>query len=152
MLTLIDGYNAIDETGRFDVVMFGTNIYGEMNGGFQKEIVEKYPYVRDENIRQPYGDLRRLGTRLTIHRGDDPIFTILYMCAQGKGGRVNGFRKDSYIHALQTANNEFKGKRVLSPIIGGSMWDGKQDKGEMISLLDTYVPDLNLFIFESYKK
>jgi hypothetical protein len=151
MLTIINGYNTIDETGRFDVVMFGTNIYGEMNGGFQKEIANKYPYVREENIKQPYGDLRRLGTRLTIHKGDDPIFTILYMCAKAKGSRINGFYKDSYIHALQTANNEFRGMRVVCPIIGSSNWDGKQDKMEMLPLLEEYTPDLNVFIFETIK-
>lgn len=151
MLTILNGFKIIDEVHKFDVVMFGTNIYGETVGGFQKEIVEKYPYVRDENIKQPYGDMRRLGTRLTIHKGSDPIITLLYICAKAKGNRMNGFYRDSLIHALQTANNEFKGMRVTCPIIGTSNWDGKQDKTDMMQLIDDNTPDLNLFIFENTK-
>ena len=148
MLTVVEGYNTINETDRFDIVMFGTNIYGEFIGGFQKEIGEKYPYVRDENIKQPYGDLRRLGTRLTIHKGEDPTFTLLYICAKNETSRVNGFYMDAFLHSLQTANNEFRGMRVICPVIGSSKWDGKQDKQTMVSLIEQYTPDLNLFIFE----
>lgn len=151
MLTIINGFKTIDEVDRFDVVMFGTNIYGETNGGFQKEIVEKYPYVRETNIKQAYGDMRRLGTRLTIHKDRDPIVTILYICAKAKGSSINGFYRDSLIHALQTANNEFKGMRVTCPIIGSSNWDGKQDKTDMIKLIEDNTPDLNLFIFQNTK-
>lgn len=151
MLTIINGFKTIDEVVRFDVVMFGTNIYGETNGGFQKEIVEKYPYVRETNIKQPYGDMRRLGTRITIHKDCDPIITILYICAKVNGSSINGFYRDSFIHALQTANNEFKGMRVTCPIIGASNWDGKQDKTDMMKVIEDNTPDLNLFIFQNKK-
>lgn len=148
MVTLIHDIQPITETDRFDAVMLATTIYGELENGFQKEIAEKYPYVNEANIKQPYGDLRRLGTRLTIHKGSDPTITLLYTCC-AKGQFKYALDMDAYIHSLKTANNEFKGMRVLSPIIGATKWDGRLSVKEALDILEENTSDMNLFIFDS---
>lgn len=150
MVTIINNITPINETDNYDVVMLGTTIYGEMTQGFQKEIADKYPNVNEVNMHQPYGDLRRLGTRLTIREKDKPIITLLYICCK-EGRKKYALQMQHLIHALQTANNEFRGKRVLSPIIGASPWDGGRDADEMINIMERYTPDLNLFLFNNQK-
>ena len=150
MVTILKDINPIDETDNYDVIMLGTTIYGEMTQGFQKEMADKYPNVNEANMHQPYGDLRRLGTRLTVREKDKPIITLLYICCK-EGRKKYTLQMQHLIHALQTANNEFKGKRVLSPIIGTSPWDGGSNREEMIKLMEHYTPDLNLFLFDNQK-
>lgn len=148
MVTLLESNKPIDETDNFDVVMVGTSIYGEMVWGFQNLLAKKYPYVNEANMVQPYGDLRRLGTRLTFRKPGDPVISLLYICGKGPMNKKYMLYEDKLIHALSTANKEFSGLRVLSPILGSSPWDGGMEREDMLRVLDEHTPNLNLFVFD----
>ena len=151
MVTLINDRDPIDEVENFDVVMLGTTIYGEMQYGFQKRIALKYPYVEQENRVQPYGDLRRLGTRLTFNVKGDPIITLLYICAK-VGKKKYSLHKDKFIHALQTANKEFKGMNVLTTAIGTMKWEGGLTFEESRLIIEENTPELNIYLFTKEQK
>lgn len=147
MLTVIQDKDPIFITGDYEVVLLGTSIYGLLQEGFQRKMKFKYPYIDEANIKQPYGDMRRLGTRLTIQRDNDPCISLLYISARS-GKHKYVLDKDALAHALQTANKEFAGKKVLTTVMGVNTWDGRGNREEVIEIIKNNTQDLNLFLYD----
>jgi len=150
-MKVIKGIDAISETDKYDVVLVGTSIYGMLTNGFQREIRMKYPYVHDENIKQPYADLRRLGTRLTLRKEGNPTISLLYVCKYPMS-TMEYLDRDALKHALLTADAEFAGKRVMTTVIGTSKYDGNCDKEEMLRIIDENVEKMDLYVYDYEQK
>lgn len=148
---VISDIDAILETDKYDVVLVGTSIYGMLTNGFQRDIRKKYPYVHGENIKQPYADQRRLGTRLTIAKEGNPTISLLYVCKYPMSN-MEYLDKDALRHALATADAEFRGKKVMTTVIGASKFDGNCDKKEMLKIITETVKKMDLYVYDYEQK
>ena len=146
-MNLIKGKDAIYETDNYDVILIGTSIYDILTHGFQGKVAIKYPHVMEANHKQPYGDSRRLGTRLTLEKKGCPTISILYICNYPKKG-LKSLDYDALKRCLETSAVEFKGKRIITTIMGANDFDGEGDRAKVLRLMRTYFKDLDVDVYD----
>ena len=149
MITISKDKDPIWDVENYDVVLLGTSIYCMLSGGFQSKIRFKYPIVEEKNDKTKYGDRRKLGTRLTIN-DINPTVSLMYIATYPNNKRCF-LDYEALENCLKTANVEFKGKKVLSTIIGSSNFDGNGDINKCLDIIEKLTPDLNLYIYD-YKQ
>ena len=145
-VTIIKNKEAIYDTDEYDVILVGVSTHNMLMGNFQGKIGIKYPIVQTTYENTPYGDLRKLGKRITF---DDlkPIVSLMFICTYPT-------RKDNYIDyealekCLRTANAEFKGKKVLTTLVGSTRFDGKGNRRKCLKLLKDCCGDLDLYVYD----
>ena len=146
MVTVIKNKEPIYDTDNFDVVLMGVSTHNMFMGNFQGKMAVKYPIIEKANNSTPYGDLRKLGKRVTIDE-DRPIISLMYICTYPS-------RKDNFIdyealkNCLRTANAEFKGKKVLTTVLGSTKFDGKGDKEKCMQIIEENTKDLDLYVYD----
>lgn len=146
MNTIIKDKEPIYDTDKFDVVLLGVSTHNMFMGNFQSKMAVKYPIIEKVNNSTPYGDIRKLGKRITV---DDtkPIISLMYICKYPS-------RKDNFIdyealeNCLKTANSEFKGKKVLTTVLGSTKFDGKGDKEKCLKIIEENTKDLDLYVYD----
>lgn len=145
-ITFIKDKEPIYDTEQYDVVLIGTSTHNDLRGNFQAKMGNKYPIIEKVNNKTPYGDLRKLGKRVTID-DNNPIISLMYMCTypSRKGEYIN---YDALEKCLLTANAEFKGKKVMSTIIGSSQFDGKGEREKCLKLIEDCTKDLDLYLYD----
>lgn len=146
MITIVKNKEPIYDTDNFDVVLMGVSTHNMFMGNFQGKMGVKYPIVEKVNNSTPYGDLRKLGKRVTIDN-NKPIISLMYICTYPS-------RKDNFIDyealekCLKTANSEFKGKKVLTTVLGSTQFDGKGDKEKCMKIIEECTKDLDLYVYD----
>lgn len=146
MITIVKNKEPIYDTDNFDVVLMGVSTHNMFMGNFQGKMGVKYPIVEKVNNSTPYGDLRKLGKRVTID-DNKPIISLMYICTYPS-------RKDNFIDyealekCLKTANSEFKGKKVLTTVLGSTQFDGKGDKEKCMKIIEECTKDLDLYVYD----
>lgn len=147
MKIITDCKDAIFEVGKYDVILVATTVYSMLHGGLGMKIRYMYPEVEDINNKQPYGDLRRLGTRITIPVNDGKEVSLLYCCNYPTS-------KQSYLdlealeHCLMTANAEFKGKKVMCDVLGATKFNGNDNKEKCLELIGKCLTDVDLTVYD----
>lgn len=149
MIKIIKDKDPIWDTDNFDVLLVGTSIYNRMDGGFQSKIKFKYPLTNMENNKTKYADVSKLGTRLTV--GESPTVSLMYICRYPTTKKAS-VDYDALCQCLKTANAEFKGKMVLTTILGSSEFDGNGDKDKCLKLIDENTQDLELVVYDYEQK
>lgn len=149
MLKIIKDKDPIWETDNFDVILIGTSIYNQLNGGFQSKIKYKYPIVDEKNRETKYADFSKLGTRITIN--DTPIISLMYICGYPRPN-IDTVDYDSLTKCLLTANAEFRGKKVMATIIGSSQFDGNGDKDKCLKIIEDSTKDLDITLYDYEQK
>lgn len=153
MIKTIDEIDLIKEVSNYDVILVGTNIYGQLSNGFQRKVRKLYPHVHEANIKTKYGDPAKLGTIVQVE--GTPTFVLCYIC-KGYGFRPDLEKEyleyDALEKCLKKANRAFKGKRVASTYLGSSRFDGKGDLNKIIKLFEKCCPDLDLTIYTYFQK
>jgi hypothetical protein len=144
-MNIIKDKDAIAYTDNYDVVLVGTSIYNMLGNGFQSKIRYKYPYVDEINDTTPYGDTRKLGKRLTID--GEPIISLLYICGYNRKSLVT-LDYDALENALLTAKAEFKGKRVMTTVLGASQFDGNGDRERVLDIMVRSTKGLDLDVYD----
>ena len=145
MLNFIKNKDAIWETDKYDVILVGTSIYNMLSNGFQSKLRLKYPYIEEINNSTNYGDLRKLGKRMTIQ--GKPIISLMYI-AKYPNSRREFIDYDALEHALSTANAEFRGKKVLTTMLGCSKFDGNGDKDKVLEIINRTANNLELDVYD----
>lgn len=145
-VTIIKDTEPIYETEKYDVVLVGTSTHNDLRGNFQAKIGNKYPIVEKVNNKTPYGDLRKLGKRVTID-DNTPIISLMYICTY-PSRKKDFIDYDALEKCLRTANAEFKGKKVMSTIIGSSNFDGKGDRKKCLKIIKECTKDLDLYLYD----
>lgn len=146
MVTIIKDKEAIYDTEQYDVVLMGLSTHNIFMGNFQGKMAVKYPIVEKVNDSTPYGDIRKLGKCITIH-DNAPIISLMYICTYPS-------RKDNFIDyeglrkCLETANNDFKGKKVMTTLLGSTKFDGKGDREKCLKIIEETTKDLDLYIYD----
>lgn len=148
-MNIIKDKDLIWEVEKYDVILVGTSIYCMLTNGFQSKIRYKYPHVDKENDKTPYGDKRKLGTRLTVYPIEDeqPIISLLYIAKYPHAKRVF-VEYEALEHALATANAEFKGKKVATTILGISPFDGNGERERILKIMEENTKDLDLDVYD----
>lgn len=149
MLTIVKDKDPIWETDDFEVILVGTSIYNRLGGGFQSKIKFKYPLVNEENNKTRYADNSKFGTRITVK--GKPIVSLMYICGYPSCNKTT-IDYDALRRCLLTANAEFRGKRVLTTILGSSFFDGNGDKDKCLSIIEETTKDLDLTVFDYEQK
>ena len=149
MLKIIKDKDPIWETHKFDVILIGTSIYNQLNGGFQSKMKYKYPIVDEKNRETKYADFSKLGTRITIN--DTPIISLMYICGYPRPN-IDTVDYDSLTKCLLTANAEFRGKRVMATILGSSQFDGNGDKDKCLKIIEGSTKDLDITLYDYEQK
>ena len=149
MLKIIKDKDPIWETDNFDVILIGTSIYNQLNGGFQSKIKYKYPIVDEKNRETKYADFSKLGTRITIN--DTPTISLMYICGYPRPN-IDTVDYDSLTKCLLTANAEFRGKKVLTTILGSSQFDGNGDKDKCLKIIKDSTKDLDITLYDYEQK
>ena len=149
MLKIIKDKDPIWETDNFDVILIGTSIYNQLNGGFQSKIKYKYPIVDEKNRETKYADFSKLGTRITIN--DTPIISLMYICGYPRPN-IDTVDYDSLTKCLLTANAEFRGKKIMATIIGSSQFDGNGDKDKCLKINKDSTKDLDITLYDYEQK
>ena len=149
MLKIIKDKDPIWDTDKFDVILIGTSIYNQLNGGFQSKMKYKYPMVDEKNRETKYADFSKLGTRITIN--DTPIISLMYICGYPRPN-IDTVDYDSLTKCLLTANAEFRGKKVMATILGSSQFDGKGDKDKCLKIIEDTTKDLDITLYDYEQK
>ena len=149
MLKIIKDKDPIWETDKFDVILIGTSIYNQLNGGFQSKMKYKYPMVDEKNRETKYADFSKLGTRITIN--DTPIISLMYICGYPRPN-IDTVDYDSLTKCLLTANAEFRGKKVMATILGSSQFDGNGDKDKCLKIIKDSTKDLDITLYDYEQK
>ena len=145
-LKIISDREAIYDTEKYDVILMGVSTHNIFMGNFQGKMIVKYPIIEKVGNRTPYGDLRKLGKRVTIN-DNVPIISLMYICKYPS-------RKGEYLDyealekCLKTANAEFKGKKVMTTFLGVTKFDGNGDKEKCLKIIEECTPDLDLTVYD----
>ena len=146
MVKIIKEKEAIYDVEDYDVVLMGISTHNTLMGNFQGKMNVKYPIIEKVINKTPYGDLRKLGKRITIDE-TKPIICLMYICTYPS-------RKDNFIDydalekCLKAANVEFSGKKVLSTLLGSTKFDGRGDRDKCLSIIEECTKNLDLYVYD----
>ena len=145
MINIIKGKEPIYETDNYDVILIGTSTHNMLSGSYQYKLKNKYPLIEKVNNKTIYGDLRKLGTRVTINTLK-PVVSLMYICTYPNKSPF--VKYDALEKCLKTANEEFKGKKVMSVIVGSTRFDCKGERDKCLEIIERCTPDLNLDLYD----
>lgn len=154
MITVIKDEDLYNHLHEYDVILVGTNIYMQMAHGLQLNVMLNYPYVYDKNLETKYGDESKLGTLLECSKDGEPTFCLCFIV---KGNFRPDLGKDYLLYdslesCLRLVNIKYKGKRIASPLLGASRFDGNGDKDEIYRLFNQHITDVDLTIYDYEQK
>lgn len=147
-MNIIKDKDPIDLTDNYDVVLVGTSIYCMLPNGFQSKIRYKYPEVEDANNSSPYGDRRKLGKRLTVD--GNPTISLLFITGY-PNSKKDYLDYDALKASLLTATAEFKGKKVMTTVLGSSKFDGNGDKEKILAIMEECTAGLDLDVYDYFQ-
>ena len=155
MINIIKDVDLYDHLNDYDIILIGTNHYCTMSQGIQLKVMLNYPYVQNKNMETRYGDPAKLGTILECANDGEPTFCLCFM--------VNGynFRPDknkefiSYEaleKCLKLVNIRYRGKKIASPLLGVSRFEGNGDRDKIMEIFNNCIKDVDLTIYDFYDK
>lgn len=147
-MEIIKDRDPIFETEKYDVILLGTSIYNMLTNGFQSKLKNKYPYIDDENRKTRYADQEKLGTHLTIE--GTPVISLLYICEYPRSNKTT-ISYDALRKCLYDANIEFKGKKVMTTVLGSSIFDGRGEREKVMEIMKSCLTDLDVTVYD-YKQ
>ena len=148
MVNIINRENLIYEVKNYDVVLFSMGINNSMNKGFSYEIGLNFPEVKNNENRSNYGDLRKYGT-INSTEVDGTIFVSCYVHNGGYNKNSKCFINYEYLDScLKEVVKRFKGKKIVSPIIGVNFSDGNGDKKKIISIFEKRFDKCDITLYD----
>lgn len=150
MIDIVENEPLIRHVDEYDGIIIGTNCYQVMRNGFQFEAAEKYPYIMECNYRTRYGDNSKLGNIVECKEEGEPLFILAFITFgyNFKGDDGDFFDYEALVKCLKLINILYKGKSLASTMFGCSVFDGNSDKERILSMLNEYVTDFNLTIYD----
>ena len=148
MVEVVKGQDAIWHVEDYDVVLVGTSIYNMLSNGFQSKMRVKYPIIEEADATTGYGDMRKLGKRITIDN-TKPVISILYIAKHPRSASPLDY--EALEAALRSADEEFAGKRVMTTMLGCSPFDGRGDRKKVLQIMKRAVSKMDLTVYD-YKQ
>lgn len=153
MIDIVINEPLINHVTEYDGIIIGTNCYQVMRNGFQFEASEKYPYIQEYNYKTKYGDENKLGNIVECKNDNNPLFILIFISFgyNFKGNDVDFFDYDALVKSLKLINILYSGKSLATTMIGCSKYDGNADKNKILDMLNKYVTNFNLTLYD-YKQ
>lgn len=149
-IKVIENEDAIWHTDEYDVILVGTSTYNMLTNGFQFKLKCKFPEIEKANQTTNYGDKRKLGKRMTVNN-TTPIISLMYICNYPSLRNGPSIDYEALKSAIMTANAEFKGKKVMTTMIGCSDFDGNGDKDKVLQLLEMFGKDMDITVYDYHQ-
>lgn len=155
MLNIIKDVDIMNDIGKYDIILIGTNVYCTLGQGVQRDIALNYPYAREKNLKMRYGDPKRVGTILECKEDGEPTITLLYII---KGYPYRKSLDEDYLNysALETClkkvNKLYKGKTVATTMLGCSRFDGNGNKDRVLEIMERTLGDVNVYVYDFFQK
>jgi hypothetical protein len=151
MITIIKDIPLINDVFQYDVILVGTSINNALGNGFQRQVKINFPIVDEINKSTNYGDIRKLGTVKVV--ATTPIFCLCYINKSKRRPDINPDYLDyvSLEQCLKLINDNFKGKRIASTIIGLSDYEGNGNREKIINIIEKNSNNIDLYLYD-YKQ
>lgn len=155
MLTVIKDIDLMQDIGKYDVILIGTNTYCTLSQGIQRDIALNYPYVREDNLNTKYGDITKVGNILECKRDNEPTITLLYI---NRGYPYRKKASDEYLDydalekCLKKVNNKYKDKKVATTLLGCSRFDGNGNKEKVLEIMDNTLTNVDVTVYDFFQK
>lgn len=140
----------IPHVHEYDVILYGMGINNSFSTGFANDIAINFPKVRkDENRESPYGDKRKYGDVYETEC-DGIRFCACYM---HNGGYRKGKDGEEYVDydalrsCIDKMSQKYRGKKIASPLIGSSAYDGNGDADRIMSLYEDAFKDCDIDLY-----
>lgn len=151
MITIKNNIDIIDETDNYDILLVGTNVYGRLSNGWQLDAKLKYPLIHKINIETKYGDTSKLGNVIEVPQENKQKICLLYI-TKGYGFRPDiqkdYLEYDALENCLRYINIMYKGKKIASPILGNSKFDGNGDKERILEIFNRILTDVDITLYD----
>ena len=132
----------IEDIYKYDVIIYGMGINNAMNNGILYDIALNFPEVKDSEDCTGYGDMRKYGNIHEIKISGGLIFCACYCYDVGLKNKNNSFIVYDFLKScLKQVCKKYKRKKIASPIIGCSPYDGNGDKEKIISIYNEMFSD-----------
>ena len=151
MITIIKDKQLINDVFQYDVILVGTSINNALGNGFQRQIRINFPIVDEINKSTNYGDIRKLGTVKVV--ATTPIFCLCYINKSKRRPDINPDYLEyvSLEQCLKLINDNFKGKRIASTIIGLSDYEGNGNREKIMNIIEKNSNNIDLYLYD-YKQ
>lgn len=155
MITWIKDTDLFNCLSDYDIILVGTNLYWTMSQGLQLQVMLNYPYVFNKNQSTKYGDVEKLGTILECSSPNQPTFCLCFIC---EGYNFRPDLKTEYISyealekCLKLVNIKYKGKKIASPLLGYSQFEGNGKRDVITDIYNRCLSDVDITIFDYEQK
>lgn len=151
MITIIKDIPLINDVFQYDVILVGTSINNALGNGFQRQVKINFSIVDEINKSTNYGDIRKLGTVKVV--ATTPIFCLCYINKSKRRPDINPDYLDyvSLEQCLKLINDNFKGKRIASTIIGLSDYEGNGNREKIMNIIEKNSNNIDLYLYD-YKQ
>lgn len=146
MIRVIKDTDAFWEVDKYEVVLIGCSTYCNIESGFGGKLKNRFPIIQETDDKTPYADTRKLGTHVTIDT-TTPIFSLLYISKYPTNNKVT-VDYDALEKCLKIANAEFKGKKVITTLLGTSRFDGQGDKEKCLEIIKRCCTDMDVDVYD----
>lgn len=148
MITIIKDKQLINDVFQYDVILVGTSINNALGNGFQRQIRINFPIVDEINKSTNYGDIRKLGTVKVV--ATTPIFCLCYINKSKRRPDINPDYLEyvSLEQCLKLINDNFKGKRIASTIIGLSDYEGNGNREKIMNIIEKNSNNIDLYLYD----
>ena len=148
MITIIKDMPLINDVFNYDVILVGTSILNSLGNGFQHQVKINFPVVDKINKTTNYGDNRKLGTVKVID--STPIFCLCYINKSKRRPDLipDYLNYEALENCLKLINENFKGKKIASTIMGLSDYEGNGDRNRIMKIFTEYTPDIDIYLYD----
>ena len=138
----------INHVYEYDVVLVGMGINNSFSRGFANDVAVNFPKVKEnENRESPYGDRGKYGTVYET-KCEGITFCLCYM---HNGGYTKDKEFVSYgnlMKCLEHVAEKYRGKKIASPVIGASKFDGNGNADKIYGIYNDVFTDCDIDIYD----
>lgn len=153
MVRIVDNVSPLDYISNYDIILCGTNCYQTMRNGFQGDISNKFPFIKEENYKTKYADPDKLGTILEC-KNENVTIILMFITF---GYNFHNTEKE-YIdygalqRCLNLINLLYPNTKICSNFIGLSKFDGNGDKEKLLRIMELECKNVTLDLFNYPQK
>ena len=107
----------------FDVIIHGCNCFNTMGAGIALQIKRNFKAAYEADQQTKKGDKKKLGT-YTSAEVDGIIIVNAYTQFRYSAGKVDNINYTAVRQVMQKIKQDFSGKRIGYPMIGGGLAGG----------------------------
>lgn len=157
MVNIIKDIDLIDDIKKYDVILIGASIKNGKGNGFQHKVCRNFPLIDKKNKQTNYDDYRKLGTCLVINSYVEKGFPVFVICYITKGRYTPGKKPDALEYeslesCMNLINENFKGKKIASTIMGYSPFEGGGDKEKILEIINNNSNNIDLYLYDYEQK